>query len=413
MNDNFLIQNKNKTNSLLVNTVKNQYFINNSKMFLDLIQLVSSYPSNWGSLLVTKKYETLNKWVFNSLPLLQSPFYTLATKIYWIFNNISSFPLCPVTHKQITRNISNLFCPKYKFYDNKVAQKDNLVNKKRGKSISRTISITGSGKNRKFSKLTKENAAKAISTKFYNRLLLSKKIVPLFSLEEYLACQNKKTFLFLWKCLLCNKIFRAKINKNWYQENGKTDGTRCYRCFPKQNKSSLDERHVAEWLKNKLPKQYIVYHNNLFNWKCINPKQLDIVVVDSKTNQIKIAIEYNGTWFHSIEYRQNENYNQQYEKTTLCEQKNIYLFHLYEDEWKNKNRKKEIKEMILQIIFNCIKVDQTKEILILDRDKFPKTFLPNNYTLIKETAPELIKRKNYNGNYFTVPNSGKLIYQKN
>ena len=69
--------------------------------------------------------------------------------------------------------------------------------------------------------------------------------------------------------------------------------------------------------------------------------------------------------------------------------------------------------MILQIIFNCIKVDQTKEILILDRDKFPKIFLPNNYTLIKETAPELIKRKNYNGNYFTVPNSGKLIYQKN
>ena len=91
-------------------------------------------------------------------------------------------------------------------------------------------------------------------------------------MEEYLACQNKKTFLFLWKCLLCNKIFRAKINKNWYYENGKTDVTRCYRCFPKQNKSSLDERHVAEWLKNKLPKHYIVYHNNIFNWKCINPK---------------------------------------------------------------------------------------------------------------------------------------------
>lgn len=44
-------------------------------------------------------------------PLLQDTFYTLATKLYWLLNDIHDFPECPYCHKQdkfIHSNVLNV-----------------------------------------------------------------------------------------------------------------------------------------------------------------------------------------------------------------------------------------------------------------------------------------------------------------
>lgn len=60
----------------------------------------------------------------------------------------------------------------------------------------------------------------------------------------------------------------------------------------------------------------------------IPPKELDIYIPSKK-----FAIEYNGLFWHS-EKQKGKYYHK--EKTTLCDEKGIQLFHIFSDEWENK-----------------------------------------------------------------------------
>ena len=59
----------------------------------------------------------------------------------------------------------------------------------------------------------------------------------------------------------------------------------------------------------------------------ISPKELDIYLPDQK-----IAIEYNGLYWHNDE-RHDKNYH--LTKTSLCEERGIRLIHIFENEWLN------------------------------------------------------------------------------
>ena len=85
----------------------------------------------------------------------------------------------------------------------------------------------------------------------------------------------------------------------------------------------------------------------------------------------KLAIEYNGLYWHSELNNTNKNYH--LNKTKLCENKDIRLIHIFEDEWNNKqqivkNRLKYILKLIPYKIFarKCI----IKEINSQLKDKF-------------------------------------------
>ena len=46
------------------------------------------------------------------------------------------------------------------------------------------------------------------------------------------------------------------------------------------------------------------------------------------------AIEFNGIYWHSIECSTPASYHK--DKTDLCEEKNIFLLHIFDIEWKHK-----------------------------------------------------------------------------
>ena len=64
------------------------------------------------------------------------------------------------------------------------------------------------------------------------------------------------------------------------------------------------------------------------NRQVIAPLELDIWVPAAR-----VAIEYNGLYFHSVIHKSSQYHNN---KTMMCKEKNVKLFHVFEDEWRDK-----------------------------------------------------------------------------
>lgn len=98
--------------------------------------------------------------------------------------------------------------------------------------------------------------------------------------------------------------------------NDHLDGHGCQKCVTNNNKSEKDIKKYVRSLGVKY---------NVNTRKIIPPLELDIYI--PKHN---LAIEYNGLYWHSEIYK-DKNYH--LNKTRLCEEKNIKLLHIFEDEW--------------------------------------------------------------------------------
>ncbi|MDY5929904.1 MAG: hypothetical protein SPJ27_07710 [Candidatus Onthovivens sp.] len=88
---------------------------------------------------------------------------------------------------------------------------------------------------------------------------------------------------------------------------------------------------------NFLNKNNIVFEKN--NRYILNGKELDIYIPD-----YNVAIEYNGTYWHSSLYK-DKNYH--YNKSKLCEEKGIRLIHIWEYEWENERQRPILENIIL------------------------------------------------------------------
>jgi len=114
-----------------------------------------------------------------------------------------------------------------------------------------------------------------------------------------------------WKCLKCGHEF-VQI---W---NVIQQGYRCPKCYPRSKSKGEDE--LADFVESLGIN--IVRHNRTL----IKPLELDIVLPD-----YKIAIEYNGLYWHSEQAGTDKDYHLQ--KTKLCEKVGYRLIHIFEDEW--------------------------------------------------------------------------------
>ena len=79
----------------------------------------------------------------------------------------------------------------------------------------------------------------------------------------------------------------------------------------------------------------------------ISPYEIDIYCPDKK-----IGFEYNGLYWHNEINQPNINYH--LHKTELCCQQNIRLFHIFEDEWLNK------QEIVKSMIYNVLGYTENK-----------------------------------------------------
>lgn len=115
------------------------------------------------------------------------------------------------------------------------------------------------------------------------------------------------------KCNKCNNIeYKTLVSLE--------RGTMCNKCFPKG--SSIQEQEVKDFITSL----NIEYISN--DRKIISPKEIDIYIPSKN-----FAIEYNGLFWHSGDKIDKKKH---IEKTKECHSKNIQLFHVYSDEWINK-----------------------------------------------------------------------------
>lgn len=146
----------------------------------------------------------------------------------------------------------------------------------------------------------------------------------------------KKEEFLLKKKILKNKGFELLISFDDFQKTSVKIPIKCekkhtfekslnqiemYTTCPMCN-ISQEQIELTAFIK----KQKIKISKN--NRKIIKPKELDIFIKEHN-----LAIEYNGLYWHSEIYK-NKNYHKN--KTIECHKKNIQLFHIFSDEWGEK-----------------------------------------------------------------------------
>lgn len=145
--------------------------------------------------------------------------------------------------------------------------------------------------------------------------LNDKDIEPLFSLEDYI--EKVPAHLPLqFKCKKCNKEFSKVLYS--------VEPISCKYCTS-AGTASQQELKLYNWLH-----QFIECEASVRGILDKN-SELDIFVRDKK-----VAIEFDGLYWHSDKYGRDETYH--VNKTNQCSDKGIRLIHIFEDEWYNNQK---------------------------------------------------------------------------
>ena len=149
--------------------------------------------------------------------------------------------------------------------------------------------------------------------------------------------------------------------------NNHLRGQGCPECSTKYNKKSKAEDEIYEFLKQTNPEIKIRKHNRYI---LDNYKELDLYLPD-----YKIAIEFNGLYWHSEEFKE-DNYHQ--EKYKECLSKGIRLIQIFEDEWFDKQEiVKDRLKHILNLTENKIYARKCKILKLENKDV--RDFLNDNH----------------------------------
>lgn len=127
---------------------------------------------------------------------------------------------------------------------------------------------------------------------------------------------------FKCKCAKCNSEF--VITKNLLCARMNANETVCIKCNPIYTNASKAEHEIAAFIKTFYDDEIVLNDRNI-----LSGNELDIFLPKKK-----IAIEYDGVFWHNELYKPN---NYHLSKTELCESKGIQLIHIFEDEWLLKN----------------------------------------------------------------------------
>lgn len=141
-------------------------------------------------------------------------------------------------------------------------------------------------------------------------------------------------------------------------------GNGCKKCSVIE---SDEEINIYEFIKELLPHEEVINGDR----KIIKPFELDIYVPSKK-----IAIEYDGLYWHSEARKEDSNYH--LNKTIECEKQAIQLIHIFEDEWIEKEDivKSRIKSL-LGVLDNIIYARKC-EVKEVSKD-ICNEFLENNH----------------------------------
>lgn len=203
----------------------------------------------------------------------------------------------------------------------------------------------------------KEKAWKTKKNNTYNRIIekYKGKIEPLFSVNQYQGVGK----IYKWKCLQCGNIFEAKYDDGYIK-------SRCFKCYPRLNSFvSSYEKEIAEYIKSL---GFIV---DTTNRQIIKPYQLDIVIPEKK-----LAIEFNGIYWHSTKVHSQSNYH--LNKTELCEAGGYQLIHIWQHQWVDINKQCVIKQDLKRYL---IGFEETEQYQIKNISKKEKDIFLNQHSI--------------------------------
>jgi len=194
------------------------------------------------------------------------------------------------------------------------------------------------------------------SESYNNFCRFSDVVIPLFTFDEFVY-GDRPDEMYKWKCVSCGYEFE------FVYSCGRTP--RCLKCHPYI--SSYCETEVFDFVESITFDHRLVRNNR----SLIPPYELDII-----DHTVKIAIEYDGLYWHSEKQLGDNQYH--YNKLKMTNAVNYRLIHIFEDEWLNKQN---IVKSRLKSIFGKIdhRIYARKCIIkeISHSDK--KSFLNNNH----------------------------------
>ena len=152
---------------------------------------------------------------------------------------------------------------------------------------------------------------------------VSEWVTPMFSREEYNGCFRKNHYQ--WKCQKCNNIFQDHV------DYGRVPV--CKICNPKFISSG--ELELQEFLTQ-----------NQIDFISNDRSVLDGLELDILIPKLKLAIEFNGVYWHSSEKKDHQYHVKKY---IQCRNAGIHLIQIFDDEWSKK------KNIILSRLLHLIK----------------------------------------------------------
>ena len=248
--------------------------------------------------------------------------------VYFITQNLTEKPKCKICSKET----------RFKKEENRYLTTCSVSCSNKLNSIAKAESNKNSFLLKKLPKLLEENNVEIIG--------------------EYKGIKEENNF----RCLKCGNTWTQKNIHN---------GIYCRECTPKIAGYSLQEKEVLNYIKS-------IYDGKILE----NDRSLDIEL-DIYVPELNIAIEYNGLYWHSSKFKEKKYH---LNKTEICENNNIQLIHIFENEWLNK---KEIVKSILKA-----KLGKTTNRIYARKckikevpSKIANDFLDKNHIQGKDNAP--------------------------
>lgn len=200
-------------------------------------------------------------------------------------------------------------------------QKQEIAEKAINKKIKKygncnNIEKVKSTKLKKYGNIGYNGPNKRHVTKYKDIIDNWKHLIPHFNESEFDGVTKNQKYKF--ECVECGYIFNRGINNGYIP--------RCKRCaMANQSQTSKGELQIVEFIKSLLPDTVIETKNR----NICNGYELDIYLPE-----YKLAIEFNGIYWHSFDKRPDADYH--LNKTKMCIINGITLLHIFDYQWYNK-----------------------------------------------------------------------------
>lgn len=281
------------------------------KIDLLLNEYVSN-PKGWRQWLKNKNeiIEELN----NIFPQVEN----LNEKIYWIKNNLNSYPKCPICGNEIKKWKGRNKGGYFKFCSCKCAQVDKNTRDKIKNTCLEKYGVDNAAKAKDIQSKMKNTCLKKYGTKNIFSSEIGKKKIKETLLKKY-GVENPQQ----------NNEIKKKTKETLLKKYGITCGFQ--KC--KKYNVSKGELELYDFIKSIKP---TAIHNDRKN---IFPLELDIFLEENN-----IGIEYDGEYWHNLPKMKKRDYI----KNKICKEKGIKLIRVKEKDWKN--NKEKVKKNLMEEI---------------------------------------------------------------